>query len=193
MIRAIFVDRDGVVNIERKDYVKSWNEFQFRDDAIAGFVRLRMTGLPVVIVTNQSAVNRGLIMTKTLLDIHNKMKEEVEKNGGRIDLTLFCPHTPEEECECRKPRPGLLLRAATMYSVDLSKSYLIGDSVTDIKAAESVGCLTILIRQETSAISSTRPHLPDNLVTVHNFLEAVEVIQRSERTVTVLNKTSCSS
>ena len=123
------------------------------------------------------------------------MKEEVEKNGGRIDLTLFCPHTPEEECECRKPRPGLLLLAATMYGVDLSKSYLIGDSVTDIKAAESVGCLPILIRQETSAISSTSPleNLPDNLVTVHNFVEAVEVIQRSERTVTVLNETSCSS
>src|SRR6267143_1899737 len=146
--RAIFVDRDGVVNVEQPDYVRSWKEFRFLAGAVESLVRLGGTTLPILVVTNQSAVNRGLLKRETLENIHERMVAEIEKCGGRIDGIFYCPHTPSENCDCRKPRPGLLLRASRDLGITLRGSYFVGDSAADVMAAASVGCIPILVRSK---------------------------------------------
>ena len=142
---AIFLDRDGVINVNRDDYVKSWDEFQFLPTVLEALALLASMPALIVIVTNQSAVGRGIIPRVTLDDIHRRMLRIIENNGGRIDAIYVCPHAPWENCPCRKPRPGLLLQAQRDLDIDLPASYLIGDRSTDIQAAQAVGAHTILI------------------------------------------------
>lgn len=142
---AVFLDRDGVINVDRPDYVKSWSEFQFQPRVFQALRILKRNRLPVIVITNQSAVNRGLMTLDTLLEIHEKMTREIKKNGGQIEAIYYCPHTPSENCECRKPKPGLVLRAVKDLKVDLTKSYFIGDSDKDVVLARSLGLKCIRI------------------------------------------------
>lgn len=142
---AVFLDRDGVINEDRTDYVKSWEEFRFIRGVRGALGRLRETGLPVVVITNQSAVNRGLIHPEILEAIHRKMIWGIEKAGGALAGIYFCPHRPDESCDCRKPRDGLLRRAVRELNLDPSRSVFIGDTRKDLAAGESVGCRTVLV------------------------------------------------
>lgn len=142
---AVFLDRDGVINEDRPDYVKSWGEFRFIRGVLPALSRLQEARAPVVIITNQSAVGRGLI-TPTVLDkIHRKMLEAVERGGGKIAGIYHCPHRPDENCACRKPRDGLIRRAADDLKIDLHRSLLIGDTRKDLGAGKKAGCLTALV------------------------------------------------
>jgi len=185
-MRAIFLDRDGVICENRSDYVKSWSEFQFLPGAQQSLAALSRLGLPMIVVTNQSAVGRGIISANTVEEIHQRMAAEVTAYGGRIDRVIYCPHHPEEKCECRKPKPGMLLKAAKEMGIELTRSYLIGDAVTDLLAAQQVGCQSFLVltgrgfQQLISALC-----LVDQPFTItHNLMGAMNYILRAELQIT---------
>jgi histidinol-phosphate phosphatase family protein len=117
--RAIFLDRDGVLNKKRQDYVKSVGELEFLSGAGASLLRLQRRGFKLVIATNQSAVNRRIISQETLAEINSALLTEMDKEGCHIDAVYVCPHTPDESCSCRKPQAGLLIRAAKDLGIDL--------------------------------------------------------------------------
>ncbi|TAK22363.1 MAG: D-glycero-beta-D-manno-heptose 1,7-bisphosphate 7-phosphatase [Chloroflexota bacterium] len=143
---AVFLDRDGVINENRDEYVLSWDQFSFIDGSIAAIKRLTEAGWPVVVVTNQSAIGRGLVRRRTVDDIHVRMCTTISAAGGNITRVMLCPHRPDAGCRCRKPRPGMLRAAARDLGIDLSSSILIGDSATDIAAAHAAGARAILVQ-----------------------------------------------
>ncbi len=145
MRETIFIDRDGVICENRSDYVKSWSEFVFLPNVFKPLAVLNQAGYRVIVVTNQSAVGRGLMSLEALHDIHARMTAAIEKHGGEIEHILYCPHRPEDNCDCRKPQSGMLLTAAQMLGIDLNNSYMIGDACTDIQAGQAVGCRSFLV------------------------------------------------
>lgn len=146
MKSGVFIDRDGVININQSDYVKMWDEFVFERGALSSLQRLAKSHFSIVIVSNQSVIGRGLVDMKTVDEIHERMLEEITRNGGRVEAVYYCPHTPSDNCNCRKPKPGLLLRAAQELQIDLSQSFLIGDAVSDIEVALAVGCIPLFVK-----------------------------------------------
>lgn len=162
---AIFLDRDGVINQNRSDYVKSWAEFVFLPGALDALAQLATLGLPIVVLTNQSPIARGLLAETTLQEMHRRMVDEIQSRGGRIDGVYYCPHHPNAHCACRKPQPGMLLRAGAERNLDLSRSVFIGDSASDMEAGQSAGCRGILLRtgrgaEHASQVASQWPQVP---------------------------------
>ena len=145
MSRAVFLDRDGVINKERKDYVKNIEEFEIFNGVSKAIKILKEKNFLVIIITNQSAINRNLLTKDKLDEIHNHLQEILKNDNTSFDAIYYCPHKPEENCDCRKPKPGLLLRAAKDHKIDLKNSFFIGDSITDIEAANAAGCNGILL------------------------------------------------
>lgn len=145
MRRAVFIDRDGVICRNRHDHVKSWDEFVFLPGARSALARLAESELAVVIITNQAAINRGLVSVDMVEDIHRRMIQAIQAAGGRVDGVFYCPHRPDEQCTCRKPQPGMLLQAARELDVDLRGSYLIGDAWSDMLAGQAVGCQCYMV------------------------------------------------
>lgn len=144
---TIFIDRDGVINQDSPNYIKSRSEFFPLPGSIEAMVRLTQAGIRVIIITNQSAVNRGMIPLAELLAIHQELCAAVSAQGGRITDIFFCPHRPDENCDCRKPKPGLMLAAGKRHRIDLSRSIMIGDSAKDILAGQAAGCgRTVLVQ-----------------------------------------------
>jgi D-glycero-D-manno-heptose 1,7-bisphosphate phosphatase len=144
-MRAVFLDRDGVICQNRPDHVKSWDEFQFLPGAKNSLAALSRLGLAVVVVTNQSVIGRGQVPASVVDDIHRRMMAEVAAYGGRIDRVVCCPHHPDEKCNCRKPKPGMLLQVADEMGIDLCRSYMIGDAASDLMAGQCVGCQTFMV------------------------------------------------
>ena len=143
---AVFLDRDGVVCENRADYVKSWSEFTFVPGSIEAIASLALARIPVFIVTNQSAVGRGLLSRRELDKMHERMVDVLQGAGGAVESILVCPHHPDDGCDCRKPEPGLLLDAEKRFGIDLSRSFLVGDAGSDIIAGARAGCSTVLVR-----------------------------------------------
>ena len=142
---AIFVDRDGVINANRPDYVKSWAEFEFLPGSLQALVELAGLGWPLVVISNQSAIGRGLVTAERVAEINARMVAAIEAAGGRVDGVYICPHRPDEGCGCRKPLPGMLQQAAQELGLDLACSYLIGDAESDILAGLAVCAQPILV------------------------------------------------
>ncbi len=138
--RVIFLDRDGVINLDRSDYIKSWSEFEFIPRSIEAIKELTLKGFHVIVITNQSVINRNMVSDKELEYIFTRMKNEVRSGGGLINDIFFCPHIPEDNCDCRKPKPGLIFQAKRAYSIDLADAVMIGDSAKDIECARNAGC-----------------------------------------------------
>jgi len=143
--KAIFLDRDGVINLERKDYVKNISEFKIKSNVGKAIKILKEHNFLVLIITNQSAINRKILSVKKLDEIHNYFKNYLKKYDTYIDGIYFCPHTPTENCDCRKPKTGLLFQAKKDFDIIFQDSWMIGDSLTDIEAAKKVGCNSILL------------------------------------------------
>jgi histidinol-phosphate phosphatase family protein len=143
---AIFLDRDGVINKQKEGYVLHPEDFEFELGAIDGMKKMARLGMPLIIVTNQSVIGRGLSTLAILKKIHGKMLSGLRKHGIRIDSIFFCPHKPDESCGCRKPKIGMLVAAQEKHNLDLSKSFVIGDSTSDILMGKAAGCTTILVR-----------------------------------------------
>ena len=145
-MRAIFLDRDGVISENRDDHVKSWDEFRFLPGALEAIAWLRESGFRVFVVTNQAIVNRGIVSAEVIDDIHARMLWHVVQHGGFIDDIQYCPHDYGENCHCRKPRPGMISALAAKWNIDLSRSYMIGDAWTDIAAGHAANCRCIMVR-----------------------------------------------
>jgi D-glycero-D-manno-heptose 1,7-bisphosphate phosphatase len=139
-ITTVFLDRDGVINVDSPDYIKSWAEFEFIPGSRQAIARLTRAGLRVIVITNQSAVNRGMVPLSELESMHRRMQQAVVDSGGRITDIFFCPHRPDEGCSCRKPRPGMILAAGRRYPINLSTAVMVGDSAKDIQAGRAAGC-----------------------------------------------------
>jgi len=170
---AVFLDRDGVINEDSYDYVKSWDEFRFRADALAALRRLHEHGVEVYVISNQSGVGRGYFSERTLLDIFTRMRLHVAKAGGLIHGIHYCPHRPDEGCQCRKPCPGQLLTAAAKYGLDLQRSLVVGDSCSDVNAAHAAGCSSIFL--------TTRRFLPTREGNPHGEQQVADHLARCEQ------------
>jgi D-glycero-D-manno-heptose 1,7-bisphosphate phosphatase len=142
---TIFLDRDGVINENRSDYVKSWNEFCFLPGSKEAIAMLTHAGHRIVVCTNQAGIARGIIPQETVEDIHRRMVIEIAEAGGIIERIYYCPHGKDENCFCRKPRPGMLLRARDELGIDMQYALFIGDSISDIHAALAAGVHPILV------------------------------------------------
>jgi len=144
-MQAVFLDRDGVICQNRSDYIKSWSEFRFLPGAKESLAALSRLEVPIIVVTNQSVIGRNIVPAGVVDDIHHRMAAEIRACGGRIDRVLYCPHHPDQRCNCRKPEPGMLLQAAQELDIDLPRSYMIGDAATDLIAGQRVGCRAFLV------------------------------------------------
>ena len=142
---AVFLDRDGVINRNVEGGVRSWADFEFLPGALAAIARLTSANHQVIVVTNQANIGRGIMTRAQVDDINRRMCEAALEAGGRIDAVMVCDHRPEEACVCRKPQPGLLIRAAAEHSFSLPDAFLVGDHETDIAAARAAGARAILV------------------------------------------------
>jgi D-glycero-D-manno-heptose 1,7-bisphosphate phosphatase len=136
---AVFLDRDGVIIHNRKEYVRTWEHVKIYPQALKALARLKNSPYKIVVITNQAGVGKGLIPFEVAEDINCRIQVIVEAAGGRIDRFFMCPHTTKDLCDCRKPKPGLLLQAAQALQLDLSQSILIGDALSDIEAGQRAG------------------------------------------------------
>lgn len=143
---TIILDRDGVINIDSDEFIKSPDELQAIPGSLQAITRLTQAGFRIFIATNQSGVARGLFDTKALQAIHTKMLAQITAAGGHIEGIAICPHGPEDGCSCRKPKPGLFLQLAQTYNINLLQTYSVGDAWRDIEAACAAGCLPILVK-----------------------------------------------
>jgi D-glycero-D-manno-heptose 1,7-bisphosphate phosphatase len=147
MYPAIFLDRDGVIIENLPNYVRSWEDVKLIPGALEALACASISPYKIIIVTNQSAVGRGIINLEQAWEINHRLERRIVQAGGRVDGIYMCPHAPEENCSCRKPKPGLLLQAAEELSLDLSRSILIGDAISDLLAGQAAGLgNTVLLR-----------------------------------------------
>jgi D-glycero-D-manno-heptose 1,7-bisphosphate phosphatase len=142
----MFLDRDGVVIENRAAYVRSWADVAFIPRALDALARLAATPYAVVLITNQAAVGKGLVTLAEALAINRRVCEAIRRAGGRVDAAYLCPHRPEDDCACRKPKPGLLLLAKRELELSLADSWIIGDAATDLQAGAAAGVRGLLVR-----------------------------------------------
>ena len=145
-MKIVVLDRDGVINKDSDDYIKTPDEWIPIEGSLQAIARLNHAGYRVYIATNQSGLGRGLFTIETLHAIHQKMVSEIQAQGGHIEAILFCPHTPEDHCDCRKPKTGLLLDIARRANQSLKGVPVIGDSFRDLEAAWAVEAAPILVK-----------------------------------------------
>ena len=159
--RLVILDRDGVINRDSSEFVKSADEWIPLDGSIEAIARLSQAGFRVAIASNQSGLARGLFDTSALSDMHEKLRDLVADAGGRIDHIAICPHGPDANCNCRKPKPGLLHQIGAQLNEALENTPVIGDSLRDLQAARSVLARPILVR--TGNGENTESGLPNDL------------------------------
>lgn len=169
--RAVFLDRDGTV-AEDVGYCSSPEDFRLFVTTVPAIKLLRQHGFRVIIVTNQSGIGRGYFTEEILAEIHRQMQAELSRGGASVDAIYYCPHHPDDSCQCRKPRPQLVLRAARDHDIDLGCSFVVGDQPGDIELGKAVGCRTLLIEDLPS--TSDKKVNPDT--TVADLLAAAQWI-----------------
>ena len=144
-MKLVVLDRDGVINLDSDQYVKSPEEWKPIPGSLEAIARLTQAGFRVVVATNQSGLGRGLFDMATLNAMHDKMHKAVNQLGGRIDAVFFCPHAQDAGCACRKPKPGMLLEIAARFDLALAGVPVIGDSLRDLQAASAAGARPVLV------------------------------------------------
>lgn len=144
-MKLIILDRDGVINHDSDQFIKSPEEWQPIKGSLEAIARLNQYGWRVVVASNQSGVGRGLFGMDTLNAINDKMVRSLAEVGGRLDAIFFCPHAADSTCECRKPKPGMYLQVAERFNVDLTQVPVVGDSLRDLEAAVAVGAQPYLV------------------------------------------------
>jgi D-glycero-D-manno-heptose 1,7-bisphosphate phosphatase len=186
-MKLVILDRDGTINEDRDDYVKSPDEWVPVPGALEAIARLNHAGWHTVIATNQSGLARGLFDMATLNAIHERMNRELAMLGGRIDAVFFCPHGPDDGCRCRKPLPGLFAMIGERYRVDLNETYVVGDSPRDLQAGAAVGCAPHLVRTgkgarlDAAALDRVAAELPHAVVHADLAEFAHQLLQRERQ------------
>jgi len=156
--KVIFLDRDGVINkkMPKADYVKKWSEFKFLPTAIEAIRLLSAAGYEIYVISNQAGIGRGLMNEGDLFTIHKNMEEELNKNGAKLAAIYYCPHRAEDNCLCRKPKPGMLFQAAIDHQIDLPNAIFVGDDPRDEDAGKAAGCRTVLIQSDGELLSAAK-------------------------------------
>jgi len=177
MNKAAFLDRDGVINrkAHKGEYITRWEDLRFLPGVAEAIALLKQSGYLVVVITNQRCVAKGQITIPELEALHQRMREHLAKSGAVIDAVYYCPHEKEPVCRCRKPAPGMLLDAARDHKIDLTASWMIGDSKIDVEAGRNAGCKTAWLDagNETAEVSAD--------LTAPSLLDAVQqILQREE-------------
>ena len=145
-MKLIILDRDGVINQDSEEFIKSVEEFIPLPGSLEAIARLKQAGYTIAVATNQSGIARGYYDEATLAAMHDKLAHLLDEQGGEIDYIAYCPHGPDDDCACRKPLPGLLNEIGKHFNVELTNVPIIGDSLRDIQAARSVGAFPILVK-----------------------------------------------
>jgi D-glycero-D-manno-heptose 1,7-bisphosphate phosphatase len=182
MQRAVFLDRDGVLIENRADYVRDWSHVTLLPGTVEALQGFHAKHLKIIVVTNQSAVGRGLITFETAWEINNRLTKTIIENGGWIDGVYMCPHQPQDKCSCRKPEPGLLFQAASELSLDLGSSWMVGDAWSDLLAGQSAGLLgTIIVKtgRGESQLLRTQPTGITSFIVCDNLFGAYRAITDS--------------
>jgi D-glycero-D-manno-heptose 1,7-bisphosphate phosphatase len=178
-MKLVILDRDGVINYDSDQYIKSPAEWRAMPGSLEAIAKLTQAGYKVVIASNQSGLGRGLFDMDTLNAIHDKMHRAVQAVGGRIDAVFYCPHTSDSKCNCRKPKPGMFLRIGACFNTDLSDAYVIGDSLRDLQPAASVGARTVLVLTGKGGITQAEGDLPEGTLVFADLAAAVDYILKS--------------
>ena len=145
-MKLIVIDRDGVINHDSDNYIKSKEEWLPIDGSLDAIARLNHGGYTVVVASNQSGLARGYFDIEALSSMHRKMDGMLAKVGGQVDAVFYCPHGPDDGCACRKPKPGMLLDIGQRFNVSLKDVIFIGDSISDVKAASNANAKAVLVR-----------------------------------------------
>lgn len=175
MSRLVLIDRDGTINVERH-YLSSPDQIELFSESAEAIKLLKDLGLPVVVVTNQSAIGRGYFDEARLEEIHERLHQVLKDAGASVDSVYFCPHTPDDLCECRKPLTEMANKAARDFGAELSKSFVIGDNVCDIELGKNIGATTFLVRTGYGKRTETEKLTEPDYV-VENLLEAANLIK----------------
>ncbi|OWP48704.1 D-glycero-beta-D-manno-heptose 1,7-bisphosphate 7-phosphatase [Pseudomonas nitroreducens] len=170
-MKLLILDRDGVINQDSDAYIKSLDEWIPIPGAIAAIARLSQAGWTVAVATNQSGIARGYYDLAILDSMHQRLRELVAEQGGELGVVVYCPHGPDEGCDCRKPKPGMLLQIAQHYGVELRGTWFVGDSRGDLDAALAVDCQPVLVKTGKGERTLTKP-LPEGTL-VFDDLAAV--------------------
>lgn len=180
--RAVFLDRDGVITQELPHYTHELSQLELISQSTDAIRLLNENGFMVVVVSNQAGIARGYYREEDAILFNKAVRERLAKEGANIDAIYYCPHHPEAkieryrlDCNCRKPKPGMLIRAEKELNVDLKQSFIIGDKLSDIEAGERAGCKTILVRTGYGAEELKRGHIDCNYI-ADNIYDAVEYI-----------------
>lgn len=173
-MKLIVLDRDGVINYDSDQFIKSPDEWKPIPGSLEAIARLTQLGYHIVVATNQSGVGRGLFDMDTLNAIHEKMSKAVAQAGGRIDAVFFCPHTNVDNCECRKPKAGMLLDIASRFNTDPEGLPMVGDALRDLQAAAAVGAQPILVLTGKGKKTQADPNLPKNTKVFANLAAVAE-------------------
>ena len=145
-MKLIILDRDGVINEDSDDYIKSPDEWMPIPGSLDAIARLNHAGYSVAIASNQSGIARGYFSLETLAAMSVKMNDMLALLGGRIDAMFFCPHGPKDGCDCRKPKPGMLTEIGNRFQTGLGNVFFVGDNMNDVKAAQAAGAIPLVVR-----------------------------------------------
>jgi D-glycero-D-manno-heptose 1,7-bisphosphate phosphatase len=177
-MKLVILDRDGVINHDSAEFIKSPDEWRPLPGSLEAIARLNQAGWRVVVATNQSGIGRGLFDIAALNAIHDRMHKALAQAGGRIEAIFYCPHAADAGCECRKPRPGLFLDIARRFSVVLAGTPCIGDSLRDLEAAAAVGGHPVLVRTGKGVKTLSDGGLPQGTEVVADLAAAADAIIR---------------
>lgn len=173
-MKLVILDRDGVINFDSAQYIKSPAEWKPLPGSLEAIARLNQAGYKVVVATNQSGIGRGLFDMDTLNAMHDKMHKALAAVGGRVDAIFYCPHAADENCTCRKPKPGMFQRIASVYNADLQGVPAIGDSLRDLLAASAAGCHPILVLTGKGEKTLADGDLPEGVTVFPDLAAAVD-------------------
>lgn len=179
-MKLVILDRDGVINYDSDEYIKSVDEFVFIPGSVEAIARLNQAGYRVAVATNQSGIGRGYFDLDTLNQMHAKLTRALAAIGGQIEMIAYCPHAPDDECECRKPKTGMLLDIARRLSVSLHNIPVIGDSLRDLESARSVGAQPILVKTGKGERTLAKGKGLENIPVYENLSAAVDALIKEE-------------
>lgn len=174
--KLIILDRDGVINFDSDQFIKSPAEWQPIPGSLEAIARLNQAGYRVVVATNQSGVGRGLFDMDTLVAIHDKMHRSLAAVGGRLDAIFYCPHAADSKCDCRKPKPGMFERIGAKFNVDLNGVPAVGDSLRDLQAASAVGAQPYLVLTGKGEKTQREGNLPERTQTFASLSAVVDTL-----------------
>ena len=176
LLKLVVLDRDGVINHDSDNFIKSPEEWRAIPGSLEAIARLNQAGYRVVVATNQSGVGRGLFGMTMLTAIHEKMFKALGQAGGRIDAVFYCPHAADSNCDCRKPKPGMLVQIGSRFGVDLKDVSVIGDGLRDLQAAHAVGARPVLVLTGKGEKTHAAGNLPPGTVVYPDLAFAVSAL-----------------